>query len=353
MTGRPNLLYVFADQLGLRHCGYAGSIYGSTPSIDRFAAEGANFTQAVASTPVCAAYRASLFTGKYTTSTGMVINELRMNPAHMCIGHVVSRAGYETGYIGKWHLYANLLGHHEDPANSHVPPGPHRLGFDGYWAAYNFHHRYYDACYHGDTAEEIPYGAGVYEPDAQTDMAIEWLKGRRQSHTPFCGFLSYGTPHDPWSDDNVPAQFRDLFREAEFPHPPNYSADNDPGADRWGQLTSAERELLPQWRRNYCAMVANLDWNVGRLLRALDELGLAPNTIVVFSSDHGEMCGGNGLLAPGACAGGTRTSGGLPAEHRCLCRLGGWVRVAGYSGQAVHLRRASMRWARAAVRPSP
>ncbi len=74
--------------------------------------------------PVCAAYRASLFTGKYTTSTGMVINELRMNPNHRCLGHVLTEAGYDTAYIGKWHLWANELGNHLDPKNSFTPPGP-------------------------------------------------------------------------------------------------------------------------------------------------------------------------------------------------------------------------------------
>lgn len=90
--------------------------------------------------PVCAAYRASLLTGKYTTSTGMVINELRIQTTHDCFGHVLTRGGYQTGYIGKWHLYANVLGNHENPHNSFTPPGPDRLGFDGYWASYGFHH---------------------------------------------------------------------------------------------------------------------------------------------------------------------------------------------------------------------
>jgi len=297
MTKQPNLLFVFADQLGLRHCGYAGAANARTPDIDNFASESVNFTNAVASTPVCAAYRASLFTGKYTTSTGMVINELRMNPSHTCLGHVVSRAGYETCYIGKWHLYANELGNHEEPRNSFVPPGPHRLGFDGYWAAYNFHHSYYDTYYHRDTAEKIPYGKNVYEPDAQTDMMIEWLQGRNECRKPFCAFLSYGTPHDPWSDSNVPAGFREMFKDVEFPNPPNFKNKNDPCSDSWGQLSSAEREQLSLWRRNYYAMVANLDCNFGRLLRALGEQSLAENTIVVFTSDHGEMFGAHGRRA--------------------------------------------------------
>src|ERR1035441_5014934 len=95
----PHLIYVFADQLGYRHCGYAGNSVSRTPHIDALAASGVSFGQAISATPVCAAYRASLLTGKYTTSTGMVINELRMNPNHRSIAHVLGGGGYETAYI--------------------------------------------------------------------------------------------------------------------------------------------------------------------------------------------------------------------------------------------------------------
>ena len=211
---RPNLLFVFADQLGYSRCGYAGDEKARTPNIDRFASQGVNFCNAVSNMPVCAAYRASLFTGKYTTSTGMVINELRMRTDHECFGHVLTGSGYETGYVGKWHLYANELGHHLDARNSFVPPGPDRLGFDGYWAGYNFHHNYYDTYYHTDSPEKIPYGEGVYEPDAQTDMMIDFIN---KSSQPFAAFLSYGTPHDPWADNNVPEEYIDMFRDVRFP----------------------------------------------------------------------------------------------------------------------------------------
>jgi len=251
----------------------------------------------VSTMPVCSAYRASLLTGKYPTSTGMVINELRMNPNHECFGHVLTRGGYATGYIGKWHLYANELGNHYDPKNSFVPPGKHRLGFDGYWAAYNFHHDYYKAYYHTDSPEKISYGEGVYEPDGQTDLAINFLKERSRQEAPFALFVSYGTPHDPWNDGNVPEDYREMFANVPFPNPPNYAPENDPYADNWGRLNEKQREMLEQWRRNYYAMTANLDWNLGRLFQAIDEAGLRDNTLVVFTSDHGEMFGAHGRRA--------------------------------------------------------
>ncbi|MHC4594212.1 MAG: sulfatase-like hydrolase/transferase [Planctomycetota bacterium] len=294
---RPNLIYVLADQLGYIHCGYAGSKKAHTPNIDKLASQGANFRNAVSNMPVCAAYRASLFTGKYPTTTGMVINELRMNTNHECFGHVLTRSGYEAGYIGKWHLYANQLGHHNEARNSFVPPGPDRLGFDGYWAAYNFHHNYYSAYYHTNSPKKISYGQGVYEPDAQTNLAISFLQNAAKSTKPFATFLSYGTPHDPWSDNNVPKKYRDMFKGVRFPNPPNYKDENDKYADAWGRLSPQQREELEHWRRNYYAMTSNLDWNIGRLLDAVDRAGISDNTIIVFTSDHGEMFGAHGRRA--------------------------------------------------------
>ena len=299
----PNLIFVFADQLGYTRLGYAGDPRAKTPNIDRLASQSVNFRQAVASMPVCAAYRATLLTGKYTTSTGMVINELRVGTDHECFGHVLSRGGYRTAWVGKWHLYANQLGRHDDARNSFTPPGPNRLGFDGYWASYGFHHQYYRGYYHTDTPEKLSYGEGVYEPNGQTDLAIKYLrraakvKKVEKAGEPFALFLSYGTPHDPWNPHNVPKKYLRMFKDVQFPYPPNYKNEDDKYADGWGRLKPDQRAELPEWRRVYYAMVANLDWNIGRLTAALDELGLAEDTVLVFSSDHGEMFGAQGRRA--------------------------------------------------------
>lgn len=304
---RPNLLVVMADQLGVNHCGYAnywggqpysGARQAITPNLDAFALQGVNFCNAVSNTPVCSAFRASLMTGKYTTSHGMVINELRLNPSQDCLGHSLTHGGYNTAYIGKWHLYANVLGDHFNPENSFVPRGVQRLGFNGFWAAFNFHHDYYNTYYHTESKEKILWGPGVYEPDGQTDLAIDHLRSYDpKSSSPFAMVLSWGTPHDPWNDANVPAEYRAMFSGATFPNSPNYKPANDPYADDWAKLSATERAGLESWRRNYYAMTANLDWNFGRLMKYLEDSGLAENTIVVFTSDHGEMFGAQGRRA--------------------------------------------------------
>src|SRR5215471_13775092 len=119
-TSLVNLIYVFADQLRRFSCGYAGDEFARTPNIDRLARESLDVRNAVSATPVCAPYRASLMTGKYQSSTGMVINELRLSPEHECFGHVLAKGGYDTAYIGKWHLWANQLGHHDQTQNGFV-----------------------------------------------------------------------------------------------------------------------------------------------------------------------------------------------------------------------------------------
>lgn len=298
MKKRPNLIYVFADQLRHDVLGYAGDEKAYTPNIDKFAGESMNFCSAVSVYPVCAPHRASLFTGKYPSSTGMVINEIRCMPDKDAIGHVLTDNGYNTGYIGKWHLY-NTSGEHSDMTNQYVPPGEYRLGFDGYWAAYGFNHRYYKGFYFEDEYKRIDIDG--YEPDAQTDMAIDFID-KADVNKPFSLFLSYGTPHDPWTEENVPKEFFDMFKDVRFNDPPNYSGEAS-ASSYWVD------EFDEEWFRNkwapkrnkikqvYYAMVANLDRNFGRLLECIDKKGIFENTIVVFTSDHGEMWGAHQRIA--------------------------------------------------------
>jgi arylsulfatase A-like enzyme len=292
---RPNLIYVFADQLRYHSCGFAGDPFALTPNIDRLSAESASCINAISNTPVCAAYRASLFTGKHQSSHGMVINELRLSPDHRCFGHVLTDAEYDTSYIGKWHLWANELGHHRMIRNAFTPPGPYRLGFDGYWAGYNFSHDSYDGVYFEDSCDPIRYDG--YEADIQTDMAIQRIYHHSESDDPFALFLSWGPPHDPWGDDNVKPEDLEKFKNVDIPLHPNFSEEQDPYADRWATMDETYRRDLSLNVRGYYAQATNVDWNLGRLLKAIESRGLADDTILVFTSDHGEMFGSHGRRA--------------------------------------------------------
>lgn len=289
-----------ADQLRYQSVGYTGDKLAKTPNIDKLAAESVNLNNAVVSMPVCSAYRSSLFTGKYVTSTGMVINELRLNPEHhpKCFAHCLNDENYTTSYVGKWHMYANQLGQHYDTKNSYIPPGKHRLGFDGFFAAYNFHHDYYGktAYYHLDSPQKHYFKKGVYEPDGQTDLAIDQLQKLKNEENPFALFLSLGTPHDPWIAENVPQKYYDMFKDTQFPLPPNYRDEIDaPYGDDWSNMKK-DPEKIQNLKQVYYAMAANLDMNLGRLMNAVKDAGLEENTIVVFTSDHGECFGAHGRM---------------------------------------------------------
>ena len=292
---KPNIIFVFADQLRYQSCGFGGDNNAITPNLDKFADNGINLTQAVSSMPVCSAFRASLLTGKYTTSTGMVINELRMNTNHKSIAHCLTEAGYNTGYIGKWHLYSNQLGNHEDVNNSHIPVGADRLGFDGYWAAYNFHHTYYGTYYHLNSKKKIFHKKNTYEPDAQTDMAIKYINNYKDNKNPFYLTLSYGTPHDPWEKNNVPKIYYDMFKNKTLGPSKNYSNSLDPYGDNWSNEHKTKKKIA-EWMRVYYAMTTNLDWNFGRLISSIEDAGIIDNTIIIFTSDHGEMFGAHGRM---------------------------------------------------------
>lgn len=295
---QPNLIFIFTDQLRSDVFGFKGDLLAKTPNIDRFKSESVDFTNAIAVTPVSAAARASLFTGKYTTSTGMVINELRLNPNHRAWAHVLTVNGYNTSYIGKWHLYGTCSDHHQDDC-AFIPKGVDRLGFDGEWKAYNFHHNNMNSYYYEDKKEKIYYGEGSYEPEEQFKMAINSLERFSKEKKPFALFLSVGVPHDPWTKENLPAKYYDRFKDIPFTLPSNWSdvpdkyMDRNSDPKRWIKYW---KNNIPEMKRVYYSMVSSIDDYMGILMEKVNELGLDENTIIVFSSDHGEMFGENGRI---------------------------------------------------------
>lgn len=300
-AGRPNLVYVFADQLRADVLGCNGDPKAITPNIDRFAAEAVNFQNAVSVTPVSAPYRSCLFTGKYTSSTGMVINEINMNPNHRTLAHVLSDAGYNLGYVGKMHL--------NDQHRRSYKKGPERMGFDGYWAGYSFHHESYTAYYYTDDAngeEKKVDLRGQYGPEAFTGLALDYLEKAAAQEKPFALFLSWNPTHDPWTKENVRRDCYDKFKQTTFELPENFKSTPDPYMDRYPQEffegDSAWKESFirgggfQETMRCYYAMVNSIDNEFGRVLAMIDSLGISDHTIVIFTSDHGEMFASQGRM---------------------------------------------------------
>ena len=184
MTQPPNLLFIFADQLRASALGYMKDEAVKTPHLDKLAAQGMLFTNAIANSPVCTPSRASMLTGKHSLNAHCFANDVRLPVNETSIADELNTAGYRSAYIGKWHL---------DGISRHMlTPPERRHGFDDYWASYNCHHDYFDTKYYLNDSPELIRVKG-YEPEIQTDLAIDYLK-TFNSDQPFNLWLSFIKP---------------------------------------------------------------------------------------------------------------------------------------------------------------
>lgn len=287
---QPNIVYVFADQMRAHALGCYGNRTVPTPHLDAMAAAGTVFDNALSTWPVCSPYRAMLLTGRYPMANGTVSNDTAVRDDLPTVAKVCKEHGYATGYIGKWHLEWN-----RDP----FVPKDRRLGFD-YWAVNNCSHRYLDNFYCTDSPEHVTFQG--YEPLVQTELAVNFIKSNKGR--PFCLFMSWGPPHNPYND--VPQEYKDRIpldgirlREnvAERAVVDQLIAWDTPSEQtarqRESSRTAIDDDTLLKERdlHGYYAHVAALDDCIGTLRGALRQAGLAENTILVFSSDHGDMLG--------------------------------------------------------------
>ena len=274
---RPNLLFVFADQLRACACGCYGDDFARTPTLDALAAGGVRATNCFANSPVCGPMRGTMWTGTHPTRHGVVANDLAVRTDLPSLGTSLRDAGYRTGYVGKWHLDGV-------PRRKFTPPGPRRLGFDDFWAAFNCAHDYFRPYYFRDTGKRIE--PGGYEPVVQTDLACQFLQTAKDDPRPFALVVSWGPPHDPYPQ--VPDEYRAMFDPADVPLRPNVKLDAD---------NILARRLEPRRTlADYYAATTALDDQLARLLACLDAAGLTDDTIVVFGSDHGDMLWSHGWM---------------------------------------------------------
>ena len=260
---KPNVIFLLADQMRAHDMGCMGNSQVITPSLDKLASEGLLVTNMIAASPVCTPYRGQLMTGRYGHATGVVHNDIKLPNSEVTIADKMVEAGYHTGYIGKWHL----AGHRNNPVAKED-----RRNWK-FWAVRNCSHAHFDPEYWiNDDTEAVTVDG--WEPDVQTDVAIEYIRTHRDD--PFFLAVSYGPPHNPY---RAPERFLDSYEGrtlAERPNvPPRAKKDED--------------QLL-----QYDAMVTSLDDCVGRITKELDRLGVAEKTILVFTSDHGDMLGSQG-----------------------------------------------------------
>lgn len=288
---RPNILFIMSDD----HAAHALSCYGSkiveTPNIDRLAREGMLFRNCFVTNSLCAPSRASILTGMYAHAHGVKDNATRFDPTQRTFIKLLRNAGYITAVIGKWHLQS-------EPT-----------GFD-YWCVLPGQGEYINPTF-------IEMGKRIkvegYATDIITKMCIDWLRqwNETASNKPFCLLCHHKAPHRPWTP---PQRHMKLFADVEIPEPPTFDDDYSNRASaaahadmRIADMPDYAKELKPEMTpkerkrynyqrfiKDYLRCVVAIDDGVGELLGELERLGVADNTIVVYTSDNGFFLGEHG-----------------------------------------------------------
>lgn len=241
-----------------------------SPNLDAMAGEGVLFENAFSCQPVCGPTRSCLQTGLFATETGCWRNDIALPLDAVTLPRLLRPAGYEAGYIGKWHLASTgpEINHRDKP----IPP-EYRGGYEDYWLASDvleFTSHSYDGHMFDAEGNRVEFPPDRYRVDAVTDFAVDYLRSRK-GDKPFFLFLSYIEPHHQNDHKHFEGPRGSKEEYKDYPVP--------------GDLEGLEgdwKEELP----DYLGCCASLDGAVGRLRQELENLGIADNTLVVYTSDH-------------------------------------------------------------------
>jgi len=279
MNRKPNIVFIFPDQQRWDTLGCYGQKLDVSPNLDKMASEGVKFEYAFTCQPVCGPARACLQTGKYATEIGCYRNNIALPLDEKTLAHYLSEAGYEVGYIGKWHLASTGSGLSNEGTEEveidyqtvAIPP-ERRGGYNDYWLAadileYTSHG--YDGYMYDQNMQKVEFKG--YRVDCLTDFALDYLR-TRTGEKPFFLFLSFLEPHHQNDHKRYegPEGSKERFKDFEAS----------------GDLANIEgdwKEQLP----DYLGCCASLDYNLGRIRAELEKLGLTDNTLIIYTSDHG------------------------------------------------------------------
>jgi arylsulfatase A-like enzyme len=271
----PNIVFVFADQLRYSALACNGNPIIRTPHFGRIAREGVVFDHAFSSCPICAPYRGQLLTGRYSHRNGVMDNEYALFPGETTIVHLLGREGYRTAFFGKWHL-----GY-----------GPYtqdkRHGFDDLYAYNDYDERYNIDYWHN---EEGPFDMVDFAPRVETRLMLSYIGQhlREARDQPFCTFMSWIPPH--W---NARTSNRDYGE-----YPQQYNVYDPENVDVPGNVPRQFVEYAKKEIADYYGNVTALDACMSEILQALDEWDLTENTILCFTSDHGDHLSSHGFGKP-------------------------------------------------------
>jgi arylsulfatase A-like enzyme len=261
-TRRPNVVYAFADEHRWQSLGFTETPTLRTPHLARLAEGGTSFTYAISNYPVCSPQRAIVMSGRWPWEQGVIDNGVPLAPTAPTLGTLFRDAGWATAYVGKWHLGG-------------VRAEPFGFEHSLIWTDDNEH---WDRSYYHPKDEE-PVRSRGYNATGMTDQALAFIRTPRDR--PFFLMLSWNPPHANMLD--APAEKLALYPAGSLPQRRNGRPFDDPASDEWHRF------------QGYHAHVSAIDDEVGRLVAALDEAGIANDTLLVYTSDHGSMLGAQGV----------------------------------------------------------
>ena len=300
----PNILWICTDQQKWNTIGALGNQYVKTPNIDRLVKEGVSFTKAYCQSPVCTPSRASFLTGMYPSTVHATKNGAAEWPETApLITKILKDAGYECGLSGKLHLSTAMANRPEK-----------RPEDDGY-QVYHYSHSPYQS---GSANDYIRYykekgidilklkkehgyvPAEYHQTTWCTDRAIDFIEERRE--WPWLFSLNIYDPHGPF---DPPQKYIDRYNIDELPDPVFVDSDiKEKGVFNEVMFQSVPKKYTDKENKTrlakYWAQIDLIDENIGRILKILEETGQFDNTLIIFSSDHGDMTGDHGLVSKGA-----------------------------------------------------
>ncbi len=311
---KPNLLVIWTDEQQANTMSVYGNHKIHTPNLNKFADESVVFKNAYVSQPVCTPSRATVMTGLWPHQSTLVRNNIPLPQNVKCFPEIVNDPDYKTGYFGKWHLGDEVFAQHgfqewesiEDHYRKYYSPGRDRNQMSGYWhflVDLGYTPRHTDNEFNRDFAAMMPLEHS--KPKFLELKTIDFLK--RHQNEPFILYVNFLEPHMPFF-----GPLNDEHDPSEVDLPPNFNdplEDDEPLRTRliFEHLKKNGHEGFPlktekDWRRliaNYWGLVTEVDLSVGAILNSLEDLGLADNTIVVYTSDHGDMMGAHRLVGKG------------------------------------------------------
>lgn len=293
---KPNLVYIFADQWRGQSIGVRDREV-ITPNMDKFVKESLYYIDAVSTCPLCSPYRACLFTSKYPEEHGVYGNCMTGYPIALAeeehtLTDILHENGYYNGYIGKWHLDEPELNFTSSPHSgakgwdAFTPKGKKRHNID-YWYAYNADNNHFAPHYWEDSDEKIV--INEWSATHETDKAISFIEDNKDK--PFSLFLSLNPPHPPYH--LVPEKYRALYPE-EIKKRANFEGVTFKNHTRESDTFSLDH--MEEIYRDYYAAISGLDEQFGRLIETLKRNNLYEDTIIVLTSDHGDMLGSHSLV---------------------------------------------------------